>query len=190
MHILVGYKRRAAYTLLGAFVTMMAIGSAAMVTQQPFIFPSLGPTALMIFAHPLRRESAPRHVLIGHAIGAGSGYAALAITGLIGVPFSSTVSTHRVFAAALALGITAALMILARAEHAPAGATTLIVALGILPQLRDFVALMLAVAALTLFGLAINRCFRIPYPYWYPLEPYRVLADIRRRPVGTESGRS
>lgn len=181
MTILVGYKRRAAYTALGAFVTMLLIGTAATVTRQPFIFPSLGPTALMIFAHPLRREAAPRHVLIGHALGAGSGYLALAITGLLDVPFSTTVTVHRVLAAAIALGLTAALMMLARAEHAPAGATTLIVALGILPLLRDFVALMLAVTALTLVGLLINRCFRIAYPYWYPIEPYRAFSIITRR---------
>lgn len=168
MHFLVGFKRRAAYTAFGAFGTMFLIGTAAMVTRQPFIFPSLGPTALMIFAHPLRRDAAPRHVLIGHALGAGSGYLALAITGLLNVPFTTSVSLHRVLAAAIALALTAALMTLARAEHAPAGATTLIVALGILPLLRDFIALMLAVAALTLVGLLINRCFKIDYPTWYP----------------------
>jgi CBS domain-containing membrane protein len=180
-HILSGYKRRAAYTLAGAFVTMFVIGSAAMVTHQPFIFPSLGPTALMIFAHPLRREAAPRHVLIGHAIGAGSGYFALLITGLLNVPFSTDITLHRVFAAAIALGLTAGLMTLARAEHAPAGATTLIVALGILPLLRDFAALMLAVAALTVLGLIINRCCAIEYPYWKSLEPYRIFSIASKR---------
>lgn len=168
MQILVGYKRRAAYTALGAFGTMFVIGSAAMVTSQPFIFPSLGPTALMIFAHPLRRDAAPRHIMIGHALGAGSGYLALAVTGLLGVPFTATISVHRALAAALALALTAALMTLAHAEHAPAGATTLIVSLGILPLLRDFVALMVAVTALTLLGLLVNRCFKIDYPLWYP----------------------
>lgn len=150
------------------FGTMFVIGSAATVTSQPFIFPSLGPTALMIFAHPLRREAAPRHILIGHALGAGSGYLALAVTGLLDVPFTSTISAHRVLADALALALTAALMTLSRAEHAPAGATTLIVSLGILPLLRDFIALMVAVTALTLLGLLVDRCFKIDYPLWYP----------------------
>ena len=168
MNILVGYKRRAAYTAIGAFVTMFLIGSAAMVTRQPFIFPSLGPTALMIFAHPLRREAAPRHIVIGHALGGGSGYLALTVTGLLGVPFTTTITVHRILAAALALALTAALMTLARAEHAPAGATTLIVSLGILPQLRDFAALMAAVIALTILGLLVNRCFSIEYPFWHP----------------------
>src|SRR5690348_12732908 len=101
MHVLVGYKRRAAYTALGAFVTMLLIGSAAMATRQPFILPSLGSTALMIFAHPLRREAAPRHIFIGHARGGGSGYLALAVTGLVGIPFSATISLHRILAAAI-----------------------------------------------------------------------------------------
>ena len=165
--------------------TMFVIGSAAMVSRQPFIFPSLGPTALMIFAHPLRREASPRHVLVGHAIGAGSGYLALAVTGLLTVPFSTTISLHRVLAGAIALSLTAAIMTLARAEHAPAGATTLIVALGILPLLADFVTLMIAVFALTVLGLAINRLFGIAYPYWKPLEPYRLRhGDATRASTG------
>jgi CBS domain-containing membrane protein len=89
------------------FVAMMAIGLAAAVTARPFIFPSLGPTAIMQFANPLDRNSSPRHVLIGHFVGAGSGYAALAMTGLLGVPLSADVGTHRVLAAAIALALTA-----------------------------------------------------------------------------------
>lgn len=168
LRILHGYKRRAVYTLLGSFITMLLIGAAAAVTRQPLIFPSLGPTALMIFAHPLRKDSSPRHVLVGHAIGAVSGFAALALTQLIAVPFTSDVTPHRALAAAIALGLTAAAMTLARSEHAPAGATTLIVALGIMPKAIDFAVIMLAIAVLTLLGLAINRYCGVEYPLWNP----------------------
>jgi CBS domain-containing membrane protein len=170
MNILRGYKRRAVYTLLGAATTMLLIGTAAELTREPFIFPSLGPTALMLFAHPLRKDSSPRHAIIGHAIGAGCGYAALALMGLLAVPFAPDVTMSRVCAAAIALGLTAAVMTLARSEHAPAGATTLIVALGLLPRLADFVAIMLAVASLTLLCLIINRLFGIDYPLWNPTD--------------------
>jgi CBS-domain-containing membrane protein len=57
-------------------------------------------------------------------------------------------------------------MILVSAEHPPAGATTLIVALGILPEPIDFLFLMAAVLALTLLALLINRAFGVPYPLW------------------------
>ena len=149
---------------------MLLIGGAAAMTREPFIFPSLGPTALMLFAHPLRRDSSPRHVIIGHAIGACSGYAALAITGLLSVPFGPDVTLRRVFAATIAIGLTAAFTTLARAEHAPAGATTLVVALGIMPQLTDLIALMLAIVALTLLCLIVNRLAGIAYPLWNPIE--------------------
>lgn len=145
---------------------MMLIGLAAAVTVRPLIFPSLGPTAIMQFANPLDRNSSPRHVLIGHFAGAGSGYVALAATGLLGVPLSADVGIHRVLAAAIALGLTAGLLILANAQHPPAGATTLIVALGILPKLEDFIFLMAAVFALTMLAFAVNRSMRIPYPVW------------------------
>jgi CBS domain-containing membrane protein len=148
------------------FLSMIAVGLAAAVTMRPFIFPSLGPTAIMLFTNPLDRFSSPRNVLVGHAIGAASGYAGLAATGLLGVPLSPHVGFHRVVAAAIALALTAGLMILANAEHPPAGATTLIVALGILPKPADFLFLMAAIAAVTLLALLVNRAAKIPYPFW------------------------
>lgn len=164
--ILEGFKRRAFYTLLWSFATMLAIGLVADLTQRPYIFPSLGPTAIMVFGHPLRKDSAPRNVLVGHAIGAASGYFALWVTGLLAVSFSHDIVTRRIFAAALALGLTSALTILARSEHAPAGATTLIVALGIMPRLSDFIFLMLAVLMLAVLAYIINHICAIPYPLW------------------------
>ncbi len=127
-------------------------GAIAVTTHRPFIFPSLGPSALMIFANPAQRASSPRHVLLGHAIGAGCGYFAVWVNGLLGAPYSSDVTLHRVLAAATALALTALFMALARSEHAPAGATTLIVAFGLLPALSDFLWLMLAVFVLVLLG--------------------------------------
>lgn len=120
----------------------------------------------MLFAYPLGTNSAPRHVIVGHFIGAASGYVALACTGLLAVPFSMHIGPHRVLAAAIALGLTAGALSLAKTDHAPAGATTLIVALGILPRLVDCVFLMVAVVILTLIAFVVNRAFGIPYPFW------------------------
>jgi len=172
-NILHGYKRRAAYTWFYtsfcSFFSMVLIGACAAITHEPLIFPSLGPSALMFFARPLHRDSSPRHVLFGHAIGAGCGYFALAVTGLLSVPYTAPIGSHRVFAAAVALSLTALFMVLARSEHAPAGATTLIVSLGFLPKPMDFAVLMGAVAMLTGLAYAINRLFAIEYPAWFPV---------------------
>ena len=166
LRLLEGYKRRAFYTMLCSFGAMIVIGLLADITWLPYIFPSLGPTALMVFGHPLRRDCAPSHAIFGHAIGALSGYFALFVTGLLAVPFSEHVAVPRVIAAAIALGLTAGITVLLHAEHAPAGATTLIVALGILPRPIDFLFLMAAVVMLVILAYIVNHLFAIDYPIW------------------------
>jgi len=76
-----------------------------------------------------------------------------------------------VIAAALSLAVTAALMILAGVSHAPAGATTLIVSLGIITRPSRLVVMELAVIVLTLQAFCINRLVGIPYPVWKELPP-------------------
>lgn len=146
---------------------------AAFATRQPFIFPSLGPTAFLLFYAPTGAAASPRNTIMGHAIGAGAGYLSLVVFGLTeaGPALAVGVSAPRIGAAALSLGLTAGLMALFKVPHPPAGATTLIVSLGILPDPLDQVVLMLAVVLLTLQGLAINRLAGIPYPWWSPPPP-------------------
>jgi CBS-domain-containing membrane protein len=70
--------------------------------------------------------------------------------------------------ASLSLALTAGVMIWSHVPHPPAGATTLIVSLGILPRPGQLVALFLAILLLVLQGLLINRLAGIPYPVWAP----------------------
>jgi CBS-domain-containing membrane protein len=72
----------------------------------------------------------------------------------------------RVLAAALSLSATGALMALLRVSHPPAGATTLIVSLGIISQPKELVIIEVAVILLTIQAFAINRLAGIPYPIW------------------------
>lgn len=72
----------------------------------------------------------------------------------------------RVGAAALSLGLTSGLMVWLHAPHPPAGATTLIVSLGILPDPADLAVLMLAVVALVGQAYVINHLAGINYPRW------------------------
>jgi CBS domain-containing membrane protein len=80
------------------------------------------------------------------------------------------VTLARTGAAALSLGLTAGLMVWLRAPHPPAGATTLIVSLGILSTLSDLAVVMIAVFLLVLQGFSINRLAGIDYPLWSPLK--------------------
>jgi len=140
----------------------------AVILHSPFIFPSLGPTAFHYFSRQTSPSASPRNAIIGHLIGAAAGYFSLVVTGLTtaGPAIVNGVTWPRVIAAALSLGLTAGLMILFHASHAPAGATTLIISLGILTQPWQLVVLMVAVVLLTLQAIAINRLFGMPLPLW------------------------
>ena len=72
----------------------------------------------------------------------------------------------RVLAAALSLATTGALMVLLDVVHAPAAATALIVALGIITTPAHLGIIELAVALLVLKALALNRLAGIDYPLW------------------------
>jgi len=76
------------------------------------------------------------------------------------------VSAARVGSAALSLASSGALMILLKASHPPAGATTLIISLGIVTRPFHLAVIEIAVAVLTLQAIAINRLAGIDYPYW------------------------
>jgi CBS-domain-containing membrane protein len=66
----------------------------------------------------------------------------------------------------LSLASTGALMILLKAAHPPAGATTLIISLGIVTSPLHLVVIEVAVAILTLQAIVINRLAGIDYPIW------------------------
>jgi CBS-domain-containing membrane protein len=172
-------KRHDSTAVLGLFafvngVIAIAIMSAvALVTDAPFIFPSLGPTAFLLFYTPMLPASSPRNSLVGHGIGAASGYLALVLFGLTNSApaLVEGVTWSRVGAAALSLGLTSGVMVWARSPHPPAGATTLIVSLGILHRPVDLICLMVAVALLVAQAFVINRAAGIPYPRWSPALP-------------------
>lgn len=170
-HLLTRYSERplwALFMFLNGFITIALLAGVAMVSRTPFVFPSLGPTAFLLFFTPRAPAATPRHTLYGHAIGIACGWAALWLFGLEHAPAAMTVgvSAARVGAAALSLASTGALMILLKAAHPPAGATTLIISLGIVTRPFHLLVIEIAVAVLTLQAIIINRLAGIDYPLW------------------------
>lgn len=161
----------ALFSLINGFISIGLMSALAAITRSPFVFPSLGPTAFLFFYTPTAPAASPRNTIIGHAIGALAGYLSLIITGLTmaGPAIAVGVTWPRVIAAALSLGLTSGLMVLFKSPHPPAGATTLIISLGILTRPWQLLLLMGAVILLTLQALAINRLAGIPYPLWNPI---------------------
>jgi CBS domain-containing membrane protein len=162
----------ALFSFINGCISIAIMSVLAVLTSSPFIFPSLGPTAFLFFYTPTAPSASPRNTLIGHAIGVAAGYFSLVVTGLTtaGPALAVGVTWPRVIAAALSLGLTAGLMVLLKSPHPPAGATTLIVSLGILTSPWKLLLLMVAVVLLTLQAIAINRLAGIPYPLWNPIQ--------------------
>jgi CBS-domain-containing membrane protein len=158
----------AVFTFINGFITTAILAGIAMITRTPFVFPSLGPTAFMFFHAPETAPASPRQTIYGHAIGILCGFGSLWVCGLThALPTIEVgVSPARVLAAALSLASTGAFMILFRAAHPPAGATTLIISLGIISRPFDLVLIEAAVALLTLQAIVINRLAGLNYPLW------------------------
>jgi CBS domain-containing membrane protein len=160
------------FAMVNGLIAIGAMSLVALVTGEPFVFPSLGPTAFLLFYTPLAPASCPRNTLGGHPIGALAGYLSLVVFGLTedAPALASSVTASRVGAAALSLGLTSGVMVWTRLPHPPAGATTLIVSLGILREPEQIVVLMVAVALLVVQGFVINRAAGIDYPVWGPVK--------------------
>lgn len=156
------------FAFVNGLISIGLMSLAALVTGSPFIFPSLGPTAFLLFYTPTAPAASPRNTVFGHLIGCLAGYLALVAFALQDAPpaLSTGVSSGRVGAAALSLALTAGLMVWLKVPHPPAGATTLIVSLGILRTPSQLGVLMLAVLLLTIQGFVINRLAGIDYPVW------------------------
>jgi CBS-domain-containing membrane protein len=159
---------RSLYVFVNGFITIGVLALLALVSRNPFVFPSLGPTAYLLFFSPLGKTSSPRNTILGHAIGLICGYAAFVVTGAGALPFGvhPGIFWPRILAAALSLSATGAFMVLLDVSHPPAGATTLIVSLGIISKPRELVIIEVAVFLLVAQALVINRLAGLPYPFW------------------------
>jgi CBS-domain-containing membrane protein len=156
------------FAFVNGLLSIAIMAGVAVVTGAPFIFPSLGPTAFLLFYGSTTPAASPRNTLGGHLIGCLAGYLALVVFGLThsGPALAVGVTWNTAGAAALSLALTSGAMVWCRVPHPPAGATTLIVSLGILHEPWQLGVLVLAVALLVVQGFVINRLAGIDYPLW------------------------
>ncbi len=158
----------ALFMFVNGFITIAILAGVAMVSHTPFVFPSLGPTAILLFYTPLSPTASPRHTVYGHAIGILCGYGSLLLTGLHHAAPATVVGvdSSRILAAALSLAATSAVMILLKSAHPPAGATTLIISLGIVTKPVYLLVIEIAVVFMVLQAIIINRLAGLDYPFW------------------------
>ncbi len=168
------YHAAAVIAVFGFISGSLAIGMLAWMAHMahsPLVFPSLGPTAFLLFYQPLAPQASPRNTVFGHLIGAVAGWLSLLLFGLADVPGAGlgNITWARMGAAAVSIGMTIGLMELWDVPHAPAGATTMIVSLGLMSEWWQLGILMAAVVALLALGWTINHLVGIPYPLWHPI---------------------
>jgi hypothetical protein len=143
-----------------AAALMILVGVSACLAGQPWLIPSLGPTAYLQAETPAHPSSRFYNTVVGHLIGLVVGFIAVAIFQAWESP---GVLTHhqlvpvRVWASAVALGLTLLVALLLKASHPPAGATTLLVALGAINTAHDAMNAMAGVVIIALFGALFRR---------------------------------
>jgi CBS-domain-containing membrane protein len=156
----------------GGAVAIVVAGMVALLARQPWLFPSLGPAIMLHVEKPQAPESSPRNTVIGHVVALLAGYVALLLCGLADNPsvLEEGVSGLRIVAAAGSLAVTALVLVVLDAAHPPAGATTLIVSLGLLRTPTQLLIAAGAVVLVTLVDLLFNRATGRQMPLWRTAE--------------------
>jgi CBS-domain-containing membrane protein len=152
---------KALYAAVLSLVVLAAAGAAGLLLHQPWLFPSLGPTVMLFFESPSQRAARPANTLVGHGTGLLAGAAMLYAFGLQDDPPApvSGLTPAYLLAGALSVALTTLVLTWLKTPHPPAGATTLIVSLGILTQPAELATMALSIVLITLLGWGLNILF-------------------------------
>ena len=157
-------NRRRVETSLYAGSLFAVLGGIAWLSGEPFIFPSLGPSAFVLAFERHGKDTRAHRVVGGHLIGAVAGflaYSALA-TGiaLTTTPPPASIDGLRLATSGVfSIVLTAWGMIATDTVHAPACATTLIVSLGLLSTPPQVAVIPISVVILVYVHGAFVRLF-------------------------------
>ena len=145
---------------LSVTISILTVGLIGFFAGQPWLIPSLGPTAYLQAENPEHPTTRFYNTIVGHLVGLAAGFAAVALLNAWNEPAVLTdkkLVLVRVLAATIAMVGTIAIAPLLRASHPPAAATTLLVALGSLKTLNDAVNVMIGVVIIAIIGELLRR---------------------------------
>jgi hypothetical protein len=134
---------------------VLGVGLAAWMIGQPWLVPSLGPTAYLQAETPAHPSAKFYHVVVGHGIGLAAGFLSVGLFAAWHDPVLLTdhqLTLPRVLAATLASILTLLGCLSVKASHPPAGATTLLVALGSVASVTAAISLAVGAVLIGLFG--------------------------------------
>jgi hypothetical protein len=141
-------------------ISMLVVGLIGFFAGQPWLIPSLGPTAYLQAENPAHPTTRFYNTVVGHLVGLLAGFGSVALLNAWNAPAvltSKELVLVRVFAAVIAMVATIGIAPLLRASHPPAAATTLLVALGSLQTLNDAINVMVGVLIVAVVGELLRR---------------------------------
>ena len=144
--------RDIAISLVGGIVTVATLALITDATNIPILWAPLGGTCVLLFTAHTSPFSQPLHVFGGHLLTASTSLLLLAFL------------PHATWSLALTLGISIALMRLARVTHPPAGANPIVIYLARDSWLVVLPALALGAVAIVLVAFVVHRFTRTQYP--------------------------
>ena len=145
--------------VMGGFLILFA-GIIGLIAGQPWLFPSLGPTAYLQVETPELKSAHFYNTIVGHYVGITAGLIGIAIFNLWETP--SVLVSHELLpvwvgAAAIAIFLTIIINMFLRSSHHPAAATTLLVALGAFRTPSQISALIAGVLIIAVVGGVLRR---------------------------------
>lgn len=140
---------------------LLISGGIGLLLGQPWLFPSLGPSALLHAYHPSNPAARLYNTIMGHFLGIAAGYVSVFIFHASAVPAvlsTEQLTYQRLAASVLAMFLTVAGQIPLKAFHPPAAATTLLIALGAFkPGLKELQVLVIGVMIVAFIGEFFRR---------------------------------
>lgn len=157
-----------------AGLAMLVVGGASLAAGQPWLFPSLGPTALGQIEYPEHITARLYNTVVGHLAAAAVAFATVIVTGTARLPpATERLTTGRLLAVTVALALTIGATRLLHASHPPAASTSLLIALGAFsPTIRDAATIVMGVLLIAVAGSGIRR-FRIELARHEAVHPAR-----------------
>jgi hypothetical protein len=144
---------------LAGATLMLVVGLLGWAVGRPWLFPALGPSAYLQAEMPAHPSARWYNTVVGHLVGLLAGFAAVVMVNAHGPAVLTThvLTLDRVLASVLAVGLTILVCLLLKASHPPAGATTLLVALGTFKTLEDGLNVMAGVVIIAVIGELIRK---------------------------------
>jgi hypothetical protein len=158
------FKCTAPDWLWASFVSALLLlisGGIGLLVGQPWLFPSLGPSALLHAYHPSNPAARLYNTVLGHVLGIAAGYLSVFVFHASAVPAvlsTEELTPQRLGASVFAMFLTVASQIPLKAFHPPAAATALLITLGAFKLgLKELEVLVIGVMVVAFVGEFFRR---------------------------------